>query len=66
VKFNLSRYILAHRAFTLAGAVAYTYPCSDVSPATVRGALTLSGLAGVELTGRGLHSSTFQLNPSRF
>ena len=45
--------VLAHRAFTLSGKAAFTHPCHADSPATVRGALTLSGIAGVELTGGG-------------
>ena len=40
---------LAHRAFTLSGEAAFTHPCDADSRATVRGALTLSGLAGIEL-----------------
>jgi len=46
--------VLAHRAFTLSGDAAFTHPCNVDSPATVSGALTLSGLAGVELTGGGV------------
>jgi len=45
--------VLAHRAFTLSGDAAFFHPCNADSPATMSGALTLSGLAGVELSGGG-------------
>ena len=45
--------VLAHRAFTLSGDVAFFHPCNVDSPATMSGALSLSGLAGIELTGAG-------------
>jgi len=45
--------VMSHRAFTLSGDAAFFHPCNADSPATMSGALSLSGLAGVELTGGG-------------